>query len=88
MAVADSMRCGTRLVERGETKAEVTLKCGKPAAIDSCCRDEYIKGRGEYTVVCHPVDLWSFDLGAGNFLMQVEFEQGKVTRITSGERVQ
>ncbi len=35
---ADSLRCGSDLLETGDTKVEVTAKCGKPVATDTFCK--------------------------------------------------
>lgn len=84
---ADSFRCGTQLVQAGETKSEVISKCGQPESTDSFCRNEYFQGKFGIEAICHPTDLWVFNRGIGTFLMKVEFEEGKVTTITQGNRV-
>jgi len=83
---AESLRCGTQLVEIGETKAEVIGKCGQPETTDTFCRNEYIQGKFGTEVICHNVELWTFNRGTGTFLMKVEFEQGEVKNITHGDR--
>lgn len=85
--LADSLRCGTQLVQLGETKSEVISKCGQPESTDSFCRNEYFQGKFGTEVICRHVDLWIFNHGAGTFLMKVKFEEGKLTSITSGNRV-
>ena len=86
-ANADSLRCGTNLVELGEVKAEVIEKCGEPIATDSFCRNEYLPQRYGYDAICRNVDLWTFNFGTGTFLMNIEFEEGRVSSITHGDRV-
>ncbi|HEY3698864.1 MAG TPA: DUF2845 domain-containing protein [Spongiibacteraceae bacterium] len=86
-AIADSFRCGTSLIEVGDSKAEVVDKCGSPATTESFCRNEYLQGKFGYEAVCHNVDLWTFNRGVGTFLMKVEFEEGRAARISTGDRV-
>ena len=86
-ANAESLRCSTSLVEIDDTKAEVVEKCGPPVATDSYCRNEYIQGKYGYDTVCHNVDLWTYNFGFGTFLMNVEFEEGRVSNISHGDRV-
>lgn len=86
-ANADSLRCGTNLVEVGANKAELIEKCGPPYATDSYCRNEYVQGNFGYQAVCHKIDLWTYNLGIGKFLMNVEIEEGKISNITHGDRV-
>ncbi|MDB6062162.1 MAG: putative lipoprotein [Verrucomicrobiaceae bacterium] len=87
MVSADSLRCGTSLVEVGDTKAEVEGKCGAPSSTDSYCRNEYIQNKFGIESVCHPVDLWLFNFGSGTFLNKLEFEEGKLSNIAHGDRV-
>ncbi len=86
-AMAEGLRCGVNLVEIGEVKAEVIEKCGAPITIDSFCRNEYYHGRFGYEAFCHNVDLWTFNFGVGTFLINVEFEEGRVSNISHGDRV-
>jgi hypothetical protein len=87
VASADSLRCGTNLVEVGDIKAEVVEKCGPPTATDSYCRNEYVQGNFGIEAVCHNTDLWTYNFGIGTFLMNVEFEEGKISNISHGDRV-
>jgi len=86
-AAAESMRCGTSLVSMEDSKAEVEMKCGAPAAIDAYCRNEYVPAKYGYDTICHNVDLWTYNFGPGTFLMKVEFEEGRLVRISHGDRV-
>jgi hypothetical protein len=86
-AMAESLRCGTNLVEVGDVKAEVVEKCGPPIATDSYCRNEYLQGKWGYEAVCRNVDLWTYNFGIGTFLMNVEFEEGKISNISHGDRI-
>jgi hypothetical protein len=86
-AFADSLRCGTRLVEVGDNKEEVFEKCGRPISTDSYCRDEYIRTKFGIEPICRRVELWTYNFGEGTFLENLEFEEGKVLNITHGNRV-
>lgn len=87
MARADSLRCGTSLIEVGDTKAEVVEKCGRPTAVDKYCHNEYVQGRFGVEAICRSVDLWTYNFGVGRFLENVEFEEGRVSNITEGDRI-
>ena len=87
LASADSLRCGMNLIDIGDTKADVERKCGPPVATDSYCRNEYLQGRFGVEEICHRVNLWTLNLGTGKFLQNVEFEEGRVTNITHGARL-
>lgn len=84
---AESLRCGTALVEEGENKAELLDKCGRPQLMDSFCRNVVLPGRNDYTVYCERIEVWTYNFGPGSFLMNVEFKEGRITDITHGDRV-
>lgn len=89
---ASSLRCGTQLVDIGNTKADVTSLCGSPEITDSYCKPILRKnydshGHELLTESCEDIDVWSYNQGAGTFWKHVYFTQGKVIDIQSGERV-
>lgn len=91
-ALAISLRCGSQLVDIGNTKADVTSLCGSPAITDSYCKPVARKsydshGHELLTETCEDIDVWSYNQGTGTFWKHVYFAQGKVIDIQSGERV-
>lgn len=91
-SLANSLRCGTRLVDIGNTKADVTSLCGAPEITDSYCKPVARKsydshGHELLTESCEDIDVWSYNQGTGTFWKHVYFAQGKVIDIQSGERV-
>lgn len=89
---ADTLRCEGRLVDIGNTKAEVTSLCGAALMTDSYCkpitRKQYdSEGRELITESCEDIDVWSYNQGTGTFWKHLYFAQGRVVDIQSGERV-
>lgn len=78
-ALADSLRCGTKLVVEGESKFEVINKCGKPAHEEDA---GYLKIHDAYVKV---IKLY-YDLGDGHMLQILEFRNDKLVSIVSGAR--
>ena len=76
----DGFRCGNRLASVGDSKSEVQLKCGAPAA-----RDVHVEARGEGpAAVTVAVEVWTYHLGAKSFLRLVTFENGRLTQVETG----
>src|SRR5262245_29056195 len=73
----ESLRCGTRLVELGDTLAEVRGKCGEPASR----KQRKFRRRG---MVVATVDEWVYDLGATSFVRILTFQSGRLTSIKAG----
>lgn len=73
------MRCGAALVEEGDYKAQVLLKCGEPLF-----RERYY--RGDALTACEVIDQWTYDLGPGQFLRVLTFEEGRLERIEQVSR--
>lgn len=85
---ADSMKCGTRLVSTGDTKAKVLLRCGEPFLREMV--GEKTRYRrffrwivGSYTVV---VEEWTYNLGSTKFLRILTFEGSKLVKIELGDK--
>lgn len=91
-ALANSLRCDGRLVDTGDTKADVTDLCGSPDMTDSYCEPttrRTLDSQGKETIIesCNDVDIWSYKPDRGGLWKHVYFSQGKVIDICSGERV-
>lgn len=87
-ARADALRCGTRLVTEGDTRAQVEARCGAPADIVRRTRlaapiiwrhgRPYRVGHGEIEI---SVEEWTYNLGPQRFMRRVRFEDGLVVAV-------
>lgn len=78
----DSMRCGTQLVNIGDTQDEILKKCGKPYAL----RDMFNPNAPQQIVGDQPVDYrpniqWVYHPGYGQFDNVLVFEGGQLSQI-------
>lgn len=92
MTSADSLRCHGRLVDTGDTKADVTSLCGTPEITDSFCKPitrRTLDTSGNETLIesCDTVDIWSYQAENGGLWKHVYFMQGRVIEIRNGERI-
>ena len=78
-AMADGFRCGTKLVETGDTLGVVISKCGQPLSQDDLGS---VVLKGEYV----NLKRVTYDLGYGKFLRILEFHNGILAEITDGPR--
>lgn len=98
-AYANVTRCANGLASVGDTKPAVLQKCGAPQYKESFCS---MVGTGGGVVVggtrarpvvvntppaCIPIDEWTYVPASGSFMTILRFEEGRVTTITSGDRV-
>ncbi len=72
------MRCGNALVQEGDYKAQVLLKCGEPLF-----RDRFYEG---VYFPCQVIEQWTYDLGSQRFLRLLTFEEGQLREIKEIER--
>ena len=78
------LRCGNKLVDRGDKKFEVLQKCSEPS-MKEVREDEKISIR-EDMVTGYKLknklqiirDEWSYNFGPNRFLLFIEFENGRV----------
>ena len=97
-ASAQSFRCKNKdLVNVGDGKATVLLKCGEPVVKDSFCRAvdpskrAAVQPGASVTVVvpsCETVDEWTYNPGYGQFRTTLRFESGHLTVIKYGDWVE
>ncbi|MCS6948800.1 MAG: DUF2845 domain-containing protein [Steroidobacteraceae bacterium] len=87
-ASADAFRCGSRLVNEGDTRAMVVAKCGAPTDVErqSVWRRPLIwwHGRPLYIgtdLVEIPVESWVYNLGPNKLMRRVRFEDGIVVAV-------
>jgi hypothetical protein len=80
----DSMRCGSKLISRGDSKDKVRHLCGEPS--DVSMRGfvrrapvyEYGYGYGRYEYygpgwVDMPVEIWTYNFGSSKLLRKLRF---------------
>ena len=86
---AESLRCNGDLAGTGDSKAAVLYKCGAPYFAESFCKPvAHSDDMDRITVVCVPVDDWAYNPGSGQFITIMRFENGVVSSIRFGPRVQ
>ena len=97
-----AMRCSQSLIDRGASTYEVLRKCGEPVFQETIreplpqVRLGYSTqagddSQGRYfqeveTPLYREIERWTYDLGTGTLLRQVDFYQGKVIRVEATER--
>lgn len=86
-AAADSLRCGTGIVQVGDSKLDLSARCGRPALVDQRVEERAAFGAdgrpapGRLSVT---VEQWTFDFGPQEFIQLVTLEGGKIVRIERG----
>jgi hypothetical protein len=87
-AHADAMRCGTRLVSRGDTRAAVRDLCGEPADVQTrtILRRPYYDFHGRIVyygdgLVEVPVEVWTYNFGPNKLQRRIRFVDGVIDEI-------
>lgn len=82
---SDTLRCGSRLVSVGDTKAEVLIKCGEPAWKDDWT-DVAITGLDSAIEqrISTVRERWVYNFGPSAFLEFLSFDNGRLTAISAG----
>ena len=83
---ADSLRCGSRIVTTGDSKAEVLMECGEPSFREivgekTVYRRFFYLFSESYTVL---VEKWTYNLGSTQFLRILTFEGDTLAKIELG----
>ena len=96
-ASAQSFRCKNKdLVNIGDGKAMVLIKCGEPVVRDSFCRGidpsrlrATAPGSSVTVLVpsCEAVEEWTYNPGYGQFWTTLQFESGNLKAIKYGDWV-
>lgn len=69
-AWADTMRCGNKLIEVGDSTVTVKALCGPPASVEqSFTRDNV------------PMEIWTYNRGPDKFLIRMRVINGAVVAI-------
>lgn len=75
-ARADTLRCGSKLIEVGVTKGEVLAKCGEPDYAEDI--DEPVRARsangGTYVVGTATRTIWTYKRRPGKFPAVLTFD--------------
>jgi hypothetical protein len=85
--VGPGIRCKRGIVNEGNTKAEVILKCSEPRMRDLLnLRSAPPASVSHAPVVERRIEQWSYRLGKGRLIRLVTFREGKVSAIEDGVR--
>jgi len=91
VALADSMRCGSRVINEGDSIDKVQQYCGEPAERSRTYverQPRFEVGGQEYSFPGTeevPVDLWTYDFGPNKLMRRVRMIAGKVDSIETLE---
>jgi len=87
-AMADSIRCGNRLVVDGDTVGKLRSRCGDPAVISRSTVLHppviWVNGRPlrtGFAAVEVPVETWEYNFGPRRLIQRVRIEDGLVVSI-------
>jgi hypothetical protein len=91
-------RCGTSIISVGARKSEVLRKCGEPANTEIWEAVRYKGTLGSRPVLPDEdlprsflvkelvtIEEWEYNLGPGQFIRYLRFENGRLIRITTGD---
>lgn len=83
-ARADALRCGNRVISRGDHAVKVLHYCGEPIAIQSRIVHRRVSAFGSFF---HPrlglledvlIEEWTYNFGPGKLMRQIRLENGFV----------
>lgn len=69
-ARGNAMRCGSKLIEKGDSIVTVKMLCGAPTLVER-----------NFTVNRAPVETWTYNRGPDQFLVRVRFVDGTVVAV-------
>ncbi len=82
-----ALRCGTKIIAKGDHKTSVRIKCGEPEAIEErvIYRTLHLTRHphGDKVVVPISIEEWLYNFGPRRLMRQLWFENGKLVRIRS-----
>jgi hypothetical protein len=88
---SETIRCGDRLVDEGDTRDTVRAKCGDPTDISKsvalkrvAISSRIIKSRVLYTddqAIEIPIESWIYNFGSNRFMVRLRFVDGTVESI-------
>jgi hypothetical protein len=90
IAMAQSLRCGTKIISVGTTRGEVTAKCGEPTGVERTVgyTGSSISTGGQPSLVNGAsvevqIEVWTYNFGPQRLMQRIRFEDGIVVRIES-----
>jgi hypothetical protein len=83
LGFADSLRCGNRVISKGDSKIEVLAKCGQPdmKEVDSYDTTGTVSRSGNVSLKTSTVERFYYNCGEGRFLRVLIFVEGRLTAI-------
>jgi Protein of unknown function (DUF2845) len=81
-AGTDYLRCGSALIEPGDSAAYTLEKCGVPTSTTTMPVWERDTNGTSYMFINARSDVWRYELGPGKFPAQVRIVDGVVDSIT------
>ncbi len=79
VAAADTLRCGSKIVETGMTMSDVKKYCGKPS---STSIEEQDVRAGPRVVGKTQIHTWRYERASGQRTAVLQFDQQKLMSIT------
>ena len=79
---SDFLRCGSKLVGVGDSKAKVFIICKKPDFTDTTKFSKTIKtNSNKSTTVMVEREIWTYNFGPSRFMQELTFKNGKLTKV-------
>ncbi|MCG6893018.1 MAG: DUF2845 domain-containing protein [Desulfobacteraceae bacterium] len=75
---AFSLRCGSQIVERGDTKQRVYRACGEPDY-------QEVTGFQDIGRATVKIEIWFYDFGPQKFTQTLTFHGNRLVRIEAGD---
>jgi hypothetical protein len=97
---SSTLICGNYVISRGARQSDVERKCGRPTYVqrwdeERIKRDYYqnipaqtpeeLSQQPLFLKEYVPVEEWTYNFGPTRFIYYLRFENGRLTRITSGD---
>jgi len=80
-----AMRCGTHLIERGDTRIELLARCGEPTDVSRSVEQHTLALRGDNQAVARTVtivvDSLLYNFGPTQLMRRVEVRDGRISQI-------
>jgi hypothetical protein len=80
---ADTLACGNRLIETGDTAAHVLATCGEPSSREVETEPVRVRTQSGGTRVIGTTqkEIWVYDRGSGKFPAILTFEEGLLKKL-------
>jgi hypothetical protein len=79
-SLAMAIRCGSQIIDKGTSSAEVAAFCGNPTQVNN--RGGYI-GAEPDSGDPHQIEIWTYNFGPNMLMERIEFRDGVVVEIQS-----